>query len=219
MVNAMAGWQTLRIDDVEPIAVVDGTLLWKPLRRTLDVGAFGINAYLAPNPGDDVVEEHTESTLGHEEVYVVLTGRATFTLDAERLDAPAGTVVFVRDPLVKRHARAEEPNTQVLAVGGPREEAYEPSPWEDVFAAEPLRAAGDYDAYVAALEAALERRPDHAGTLYNLACAESLAGRTAPALAHLRRALELRPELEEWARKDEDLVPLRGHPEWPVRGS
>jgi tetratricopeptide (TPR) repeat protein len=212
-------WQAVRIEDVEPISVVEGTLLWKPLRRTLDVEAFGINAYLAPNAGDDVVEKHTESTLGHEEVYVVLTGRATFTLGGESLDAPAGTVVFVRDPLVERHARATEPNTQVLAVGGPRDEAYEPSPWEDVFAAEPLRAAGDYEAYAAALGRALELRPDHPATLYNLARAEALAGRTAEALGHLRRALELRPELETWAREDEDLVPLREHPEWPLERS
>ncbi|MBA3376174.1 MAG: hypothetical protein H0U00_10240 [Actinobacteria bacterium] len=44
------------------------------MRRTLDIGALGINAYTAPNPGDDVVEEHTEQTYGHEEVYVVLKG-------------------------------------------------------------------------------------------------------------------------------------------------
>jgi hypothetical protein len=52
--------------------VVGGSLLWRPLRRTLDVGAFGINAYVAPNAGDDVVEEHWDRTLEHEEVYVVL---------------------------------------------------------------------------------------------------------------------------------------------------
>jgi mannose-6-phosphate isomerase-like protein (cupin superfamily) len=212
----MSRRQAVRLEDVPAIPVVDGTLLWKPLRRTLDVEAFGINAYLAPNAGDQVVEEHTESTLRHEEVYVVLSGHATFTLDGESLDAPAGTVVFVRDPLVKRHARANEPETLVLAVGGPRDEAYEPSPWEDVFAAEPHRAAGDYETYAAALASALERRPDHPATLYNLACAEALAGRETDALAHLRRALELRPELESWAREDDDLVPLRDHPEWPL---
>lgn len=215
----MAGWQAIRIDDVEPIPVVNGTLLWKPLRRTLDVGAFGINAYVAPSAGDDVVEAHTESTLRHEEVYVVLSGRATFTLGEETLDAPAGTVVFVRDPLLKRHARAEERNTHVLAIGGPRDEAYEPSPWEDVFAAEPLRVAGDYEAYAAALERALAERPDHPATLYNLACAESLAGRADAAVEHLRRAIELRPELEAWAREDEDLLPLRGHAAWPLESS
>ena len=125
------GWDSVRLEDIEPISVVGGTLLWRPVRRTLDIGAFGINAYIAPNAGDDVVEEHTERSLGHEEVYVVLSGRATFTLDDDTLDAPAGTVVFVRDANVKRHARADEPETTVLAIGGPRGAAYEPSAWED----------------------------------------------------------------------------------------
>jgi len=111
-------WRSTHLDEIEPISVVNGTLLWRPVRRTLDVGAFGINAYVAPNAGDDVVEEHTERSLGHEEVYVVLSGRATFTLDDETLDAPAGTLVFIRDVDVKRHARAEEPGTSVLAIGG-----------------------------------------------------------------------------------------------------
>ena len=210
------GWQSIRIDEIEPISVVDGTLLWRPLRRTLDIGAFGINAYVAPNAGDDVVEEHTESTLRHEEVYVVLSGHATFMLDDTTLDAPAGTVVFIRDPLVKRHARADEAGTQVLAMGGPRDAAYEPSPWEDVFAAEPLRAAGDYEAYAAALESALEKRPDHPSTLYNLACAEALAGRAEDALTHLERAVELRPEAADWAREDEDFASLRNRADWPL---
>jgi tetratricopeptide (TPR) repeat protein len=209
------GWQSLRLDEIEPIPVVNGTLLWRPVRRTLDIGAFGMNAYVARSAGDDVVEEHTESALGHEEVYVVLSGRATFTLGDETLDAPAGTVVFIRDPAVKRHARSEEPGTQVLAVGGPRDAAFEPSPWEDFFAAEPHRAVGDYEAYASALATALEKRPDHPATLYNAACAEALAGRDEAALAHLRRALELKPEWAEMAQKDEDFASLRARPDWP----
>ena len=208
------GWQSVRLDEIDPISVVDGTLLWRPVRRTLDIGAFGINAYLAPNAGDDVVEEHTERSLGHEEVYVVLTGRATFTLDGETLDAPTGTIVFIRDPEVRRHARAEEPGTSVLAVGGPRNAAYEPSPWEDYFAAERHRTAGDYEAYVAELEDALRRRPDHPATLYNLACAEALAGRANDAVAHVRRAAELDPAYGEYAAKDEDFSGLRERPDW-----
>ena len=209
-------WQSIHLDEIEPIPVVNGALLWRPVRRALDIGAFGINAYVAPQAGDDVVEEHTESSLGHEEVYVVLSGRATFTLDDETLDAPAGTVVFIRDVNVTRHARAEEPGTSVLAVGGPREAAYEPSPWEDYFAAERHRTAGDYDAYLAELEDALERRPDNPGALYHVACAEALAGRSEDALGHLRRALELRPDLAEHARADEDFVSLRERPDWPL---
>ena len=210
------GWQSVRLDEIEPIAVVNGTLLWRPLRRTLGIEAFGINAYTAPNAGDDVVEEHTEQSLGHEEVYVVLAGRATFTLDEETLDAPAGTVVFVRDPKVRRHARAEEAGTAVLAVGGPRDAVYEPSPWEDFFAAERHRTAGDHDAYFAELEDAAARRPDHPATLYNLACAEALTGRAEDAIGHVRRALELNPEWAEMASKDDDFASLRDRPDWPA---
>src|SRR5436305_10363271 len=72
------GFRVIAIADVEPVSVVSGTLDWRPLRRTLGVRAFGINAYTAAEAGRDVVEEHTEETLGHEEIYVVLSGRATF---------------------------------------------------------------------------------------------------------------------------------------------
>ncbi len=211
-----SGWESVRLDEIEPIPVVDGTILWRPVRRTLDIGAFGINSYVALKAGDDVVEEHTERSLGHEEVYVVLSGRAKFTLDGEALDAPAGTLVFIRDVDVRRHARAEEPGTSVLAIGGPRGAAYEPSAWEDYFAAERHRTAGDYDAYLAELEAALERRPDHPGALYHVACAEALAGKDGDAVEHLRRALELSPELAEHASVDQDFVSLRERPDWPL---
>ena len=92
----------LRLDEIEGIPVM-GTLLWKPLRRTLGITAFGINAYTAANAGDEVVERHDETTLGHEEVYAVVAGRAVFTVDGEEVDAPAGTFVFAR-PGVKRTA-------------------------------------------------------------------------------------------------------------------
>jgi len=74
------GYQVLAISDVPSLAVVNGTLQWRPLRRTLGVRAFGNNAYTAANAGDEVVEDHDEEGLGHEEIYVVLTGRATFTV-------------------------------------------------------------------------------------------------------------------------------------------
>ena len=202
------GWTSVRLDEVEPITVA-GSLQWRPVRRTLGVQAFGINAYVAHEPGDHVVEEHTESTLQHEEVYVVLTGRATFHLGKETIDAPAGTAVFVSDPEMTRHAVAVEAGTSVLAVGGKPGAPYEPSAWEAYFHAERHRPGGDFAAMADELTAALEEFPDNGGVLYNLACAESQAGRLDAALTHLRRALELRPELTEWARSDEDLAPLR----------
>ena len=200
----MAGWRSIRLDDIEPIPI-DGDVLWRPVRHPLDVRAFGINAFIAHNVGDNVVEEHTEEFLGHEEVYVVLAGRATFTLGDETLDAPTGTVVFVEDPNVKRHARAEEPETAVLAVGGPRGAVYEPPAWE----AEQHRASGDFDAYADELAEAVERRPDHPGLLYVLASAEALANRPDAAIEHLRRAIELRPTLADAARENADFASIR----------
>ena len=208
------GWKSVRLDEIEPIPVVGGTLLWRPVRRTLDVGAFGINAYVAPKAGDDVVEEHTEKMYRHEEIYLVLSGRATFTLDGEELDAPAGTAVFLRDPTVRRHARAEEPNTAVLAVGGPRDGVYEPSAWEFSFAAERHRVSGDYEAMAAEIAAGLEEHPENASLLYDLGCAEALAGRLEDALAHVTRALELKPEWKEHASTDPDLDEVRKLPGW-----
>lgn len=210
------GWQSVRLDEVEPIAVAGG-LLWRPLRRLLGVEAFGINAYVAPEAGDDVVEKHTESMLRHEEVYVVIAGRATFTLDDETLDAaPAGTIVFVRDPAVERSARAAEPATAVLAVGGKPGEAYSPSAWEFYFYAERFRVDEDWDGAIASLEEALAEYPDHAGVLYSLACYEALGGRLDAALAHLQRAIEVDPANVRYIAGDSDLDPIRGMAGFPA---
>jgi len=130
-------FRTVQLDDIEPVPVLQGQLLWRPLRATLGVRAFGVNAYTARAAGDLVVEEHDESGSGaggHEELYVVVAGRATFQLDGEEVDAPAGTAVFVRDPSVRRYAKAAEPGTTVLAVGG-KPGSHEISGWEYSFAA------------------------------------------------------------------------------------
>jgi len=208
------GWQSVHLDEIEPITVVGG-LQWRPVRRTLGIEAFGVNAYVAPNAGDDVVEKHSEASLRHEEVYVVLAGRATFTLGTATVDAPAGTMVFIRDPEVERHARAEEPGTTVLAIGGRPGEAYAPSPWEWYFYAERFRPGEDWDEAIAFLEEGTERFPDHAGMLYALGCFEALAGRVDDALAHVRHAVELHPGFLDWAQKDDDLASIRDRPGFP----
>lgn len=85
-----------------------------------------------------------------------------------------------------------------------------------MFAAERHRESGDFQAMAAELGEGLERRPEHPTMLYNLACAEALAGRPEDALGHLGRALELKPEWAEMAQKDEDLASLRDRPDWPL---
>jgi hypothetical protein len=124
------------LGDIDELLVVDGTLRWKPIRRTLGIHAFGVNAYVA-DAGQDVVEEHDElkpdTAGGHEELYVVLTGHARFTIDGEELDAPAGTLVFLHDPHARRAATALADGTTVLAVGGEPGRPYEVSEWEGRF--------------------------------------------------------------------------------------
>jgi hypothetical protein len=118
--------KVVRIAEIEPIPVVGGELQWRPLRRSLGIEAFGINAYTA-DAGGLVVEEHDETGAGaghHEELYVVVTGRATFTVDGEAFDAPIGTCVFLDDPKERRAARAEDDGTTVLAIGGVRGQAF-----------------------------------------------------------------------------------------------
>lgn len=200
------GWQALSLDELEPILAAG--VRWKPLRRTLGIEAFGTNAYVG-GPGEDVVEAHTEERLGHEELYVVVSGRATFTLDGDEHDVPAGTVVHLADPAVRRHARAEEPGTVVLAIGGKPGEAYTPSAWEWYFEAERFRPSMDTDAALALLAEGLERFPDHAGMLYSIACWQALAGRDDEALETLRRSASFDPRVLEWAKGDEDLASVR----------
>ena len=106
--------KTLRIDDIEGLPVL-GTLMWQPVRKPLGITAFGINAYTAGSAGDEVVEDHTE--LVDEEVYVVIRGHATFTVDGEDVEAPAVTLVHVTDPKAERVAIAKEDGTVVLSLG------------------------------------------------------------------------------------------------------
>ncbi|MHB8471114.1 MAG: hypothetical protein ACYDCH_15375, partial [Gaiellaceae bacterium] len=143
----------LKLDEIKGIPVF-GTLVWKPVRKTLGVTAFGINAYTAAKAGDEVVEEHTEEQLGHEEIYAVVTGNATFTVDGEEVDAPAGTLVYLDDVAQRRSAVAKEPGTTVLAIGG-RPGTHEISAWEYSFPANPPLRAGDYDTARLILESGL----------------------------------------------------------------
>src|SRR5215467_44780 len=69
------------------------------LRRTLDIGAFGAGAVYQAKAGEEVIGEHDElgpGADGQEELYVVVQGNATFTLEGEEVEAPHGTVVFVQ---------------------------------------------------------------------------------------------------------------------------
>jgi quercetin dioxygenase-like cupin family protein len=206
-------FEVARIDELESLPG-PGTLRWTPLRRPLDVTAFGINAYTSTEAGQDVVEEHTERTLGHEEIYVVLTGRATFRLGDEEHDAPAGTLVFIRDPTVRRGATAADAGTTVLAIGG-RPGSHEVSDWEYSFAAYGHLKEGDAERGLAVVREGIAAKGESPRLLYDLACFESLAGRREEAIGHLVRAVELDPQYREYASDDSDLDAIRDDPRFP----
>ena len=210
-------FSVIRLDEVEAVPTF-GELKWKPLRRPLGVTAFGVNAYWAENPGDELIEEHDELGAGagrHEELYVVIGGGARFTVAGEEFDAPARTVVFIRDPAVRRGAVAMDPNTTALAVGGVSGEPYRVSPWESVAHAIPAWRAGDYKTARASIEAGLKEHPENPSLLYDLACAEALDGDAEAALEHLRLAVELKPEYAQDAQNEEDFASIRARPEFP----
>ena len=198
----------LHIDELESIPVGDHGLKWRPIRSRFGIRAFGTNAYTA-DVGDEIVEEHTEGTYQHEEMYVVVTGRARFTLDGEEVDAPAGTIVHLPDPSVRRKAIAEEPDTRVLSIGAKPGEAFQPSAWELGFKAskmEPKEA-------VAYVEEHKDEYPESAATYFNLACFRALAGDPEGALDALERAAEMDPdEVRKWSENDSDLDSLRDDP-------
>jgi hypothetical protein len=191
-----------RLDDIEELPG-PGTLRWQPVRATLGVRAFGTNAYTAREAGQDVVEPHAESLeLAHEELYFVARGRATFRLDGEEIDAPAGTYVFVRDHSVHRHAVAAEAGTTVLSFGGPA--VFTPSAWEWFFRADPYVDSEPARAR-AIIDEGLQTHPDSPGLLVYVAKLEARAGDLDAAREALRRALERQAEAVELAREDEHL--------------
>jgi hypothetical protein len=202
----------LRLDEIEGVPVF-GTLVWKPVRRSLGLTAFGINAYTATAAGDEVVEDHTEEPSGHEELYVVVHGHATFTVDDEEVDAPAGTIVFLDDPKQRRHAVAKEAGTTVLAIGG-KPGSHEISAWEYIFPSLPARNAGDWSTARTILEQALTEA-DLPAIHYHLACVEARDGNSERALEELQIAVERRPALLEPAQKDEDFASIRDDPRFP----
>ena len=193
-----------------------GQAHWHTVRSTLDVRAFGINAWTATEDDQRLIGEHDEASgEAHEELYVVLSGHASFTLDGEPVDAPAGTVVHVPDPAVRRGATGAR-GTTILAVGAKPGEAFTPSSWER--SAEALRywPTEEWDRAIAVLERHLAETPENGGVHYNLACANARAGRRDVALDHLRRAVELEARFARYAQTDDDLASLRDDPAFPT---
>jgi hypothetical protein len=203
--NDSPKWKVARLDEIER----RGGFI--PLREQLGIHSFGINARMAGEDGT-LINEHDEAG-GQEEVYVVLDGTATFEIDGETFEAPAGTFVSVQ-PEARRSATGD---ATVLALGGTVGEAYQAMDWGEAYAdhSESMNAYGEqrYADAAAAVRRALEKYPDHPGLNYNYACFATLAGEVDDEMfAHLRRGVEGFPPFREQARGDDDLTAVRDDP-------
>jgi hypothetical protein len=194
------------------LAEIEDPTGWSPLRKRLGVESFGINAWTGHAAGDQIIPEHDEKPSGHEELYLVTSGRAAFTVGGEQVDAPAGTVVYVRDPEVTRGASAGEAGTTVVAVGARPGDVYRPRSWETNAQIPALFDSGEHEKAKDVLTKSLGKYEDNAGILYNLACAEALLGEADAALEHLKSALEAHPAYKESAREDPDFELIRSDP-------
>jgi len=203
-----------KLDELEPApriapgATDDGKQRFE-VRRHLDITAFGVQAFSAP-AGVDVINEHDETLLGEagqEELYIVMSGAATFEIDGESIDAPTGALVQVQ-PTAKRKATSKEDGTTILVVGGTAGKPYEPSPEE---AAEAFAAygAGDYEEALAKQLIVVEKQPDSPVAHFNAGCFAARVGRTDEAIEHLRRAVDINDRVKELIATDDDLDSLR----------
>jgi hypothetical protein len=181
---------------------------WLPLRRALGVTAFKTNAYTA-DAGERLIEAHDESQSGQEEMYILVSGRATFEVGGRDVEVDAGSVVFYSDPAGRRGAIAHADGTLAVAVGGIPGAAGPVSAWEHRFAGTAQAAAGDPEGGYATAAVGLADHPDDASLQYDLACLAALAGNRERALEHWRRATEIEPLVRDWAADDHDLDLIR----------
>jgi tetratricopeptide (TPR) repeat protein len=207
-----ASYSVVALNDIEPDPENDGRVQ-RNVRRHFGIRGFGVRANRAVGDGH-VINEHNEIGIGlsgQEELYLVVSGAATFNVNGERVEAPAGTFVFVRDPAAKRSAVAKEEGTTVLAIGGTPGEAYRISAGEAMDEMwEPYR-AGHYETALEKLQPVLEERPE-ALVYFNVACMEARLGRTDDAIRHLEQAIQDDDRIKENIRTDEDLDSLRKDP-------
>ena len=206
----MSDYAVARLDEIDELE--DGRCPYRPVRHHLGITSFGATAWTARAAGDRIINEHDEAdSAPTEELYLVMHGHAVFELDGERVAAPAGTFVVARAG-VKRTAFAEEPGTTIIALGGTPGKAHEAIGWELWAPLRPLYEAGESAEVADRLAVAVEANPQYALLFYNLACCESLAGRTDGAVEHLRRAIEMSPRFRTFAQDDSDLDAIRNDP-------
>lgn len=115
----MADVTVKRIDDFE--RTFRGGML--KARSGLGVESFGMQVLEFP-PNADRYPEHDHSESGEEEVYVVLSGRATLVVDGEEHELEPGVFARVGPDAKRKLVTGSEP-ARILALGGIPGKAFE----------------------------------------------------------------------------------------------
>jgi quercetin dioxygenase-like cupin family protein len=104
-----------------------GECTWRLARKSLGLSSFGMNL-VDIGPGGQI-PEHDETERDHEEVFIILDGDATASIDGTEHSAPKGTFVRVA-PEVRRTIRNKGDGTvRLMIVSAPRSSGYEPMGW------------------------------------------------------------------------------------------
>jgi uncharacterized cupin superfamily protein len=90
--------------------------VFKPVGSTLGVTSFGVNVESFPQ-GHEAYPEHDHSADGQEEVYYVISGQATLTIDGEEHKLGPGSIAYV-PPGHARRFTTPDGSVQLLAIGG-----------------------------------------------------------------------------------------------------
>jgi hypothetical protein len=132
--QASPAYRAASIDEIPTVPYEEAPETeWKPVRRFFGIGSFGSNLFRATKAGDILTYEHSEiegAGTRHEELFLVVSGHAAFTVNGEKVDAPAGTFVHVPDPATLRGAVALEAGTALLAIGAEPGAVFSPSAWD-----------------------------------------------------------------------------------------
>ena len=205
----MQRYAVARINEIDPL--LDGRYRYRPVRHHLGIQSFGVTAWVGAAAGDPIINEFDEESEPAEELFIVVSGRATFEIEDEEIDATSGTLVFTTQG-THRTAVAAEPSTTILVVDGTPGKAYDASGWELWAPLRPLYDKGEHAELRARLEDLIAANPQYPMLVYNLACSESLSGRTAEAIDHLRHAIDTSEKFRADASRDSDFDPIRDEP-------
>ncbi len=121
------GWKVASIDEIPPVKA-DWPATWKSVRHHFGITAFGVNA-VTKDAGNVLIPEHDHAETGEQELYVVLAGEVTATLDGEQVSVPAGSVVGV-EGATRRKFESAASATTLMVIGAIPGKAYEVGEWE-----------------------------------------------------------------------------------------